>query len=60
MQIYKRGASQGSILRSLLILIYFNDFNRVSDIVDPVMFGGNTNLFFSPKETKTLFHTLNT
>ena len=49
-----------SILGPLLYLIYVNDFNRASDVLDPIIFGDDTSLINSHKEIKTLFHTANT
>ena len=48
------------ILGPLLFWIYDNDLNWTSDILDPIIFAGNTNLFYSHKDIKTLFHTVNT
>ena len=48
------------ILGPLLLWIYANDLNWTSDILDPIIFAGNTNLFYSHKDIKTLFHTVNT
>ena len=49
-----------NIIGPLLFLIYANDLNRASDILDPIMFANDTNLFYSHKNIKTLFHTTNT
>ena len=46
-------------IRPILFLIYANDLNRVSGILDPIMFADDTNLFYSHKDIKTLFHTVN-
>ena len=46
-------------IRPLLFLIYANDLNRGSGILDPIMFADDTNLFYSHKDIKTLFHTVN-
>ena len=40
------GVPQGSILGSLLFLIFVNDFPQ-STLLDPIMFADDTNLFYS-------------
>lgn len=50
------GVSQGFTLSLLLFILYTNDLCKVSDILKPVMFADNTNLFFSHKSMKELFH----
>ena len=50
---------QGSILGLLLFLIYVNDLNQVSNILDPIMFADDTNFFYSHHQIKTLFETVN-
>ena len=48
------------MLGSLPILIFVNDLNRASDILDLIMFADDTNLFYSHEDVKALFHTVNT
>ena len=48
------------LLGPLLFSIYVNDLNRASDILDPIVFADDTNLIYSRKDVKTLFHTTNT
>ena len=55
----KCGILQVSILGSLLFLIYVNDLPTVCSILDPIMFADNVNLFFSHKNIKVLFKTVN-
>ena len=50
---------QGSILEPLLFIIYVNDLCSVSKIFEPIIFADDTNLFFSHKSIKELFHIAN-
>ena len=50
---------QGSILGLLLFLVYVNDLNKASDVLEPIMFADDTNLFYSHQNIKTLFGTVN-
>ena len=50
---------QGSILGPLLFLLYVNDLKNASNILDPIMFADDTNLFFTHKDITYLFQIVN-
>ena len=50
---------QGSILGTLLFLLYVNDLKNASNILDPIMFADDTNLFFTHKDIRYLFQIVN-
>ena len=51
------GVPEGSILGSLLFLIFVNDLKK-STSLDPIMLADDTNLFYSHKNIKSLFETV--
>ena len=50
---------QGSVLAPLLFLIYVNDLKHSSKSLDCIIFADDTNFFYSHKNTKGLFYTVN-
>ena len=55
----KCGVLQGFILGPLLFLLHFNDLQFASDLLDPIMFADDTNLFYSNKDINTAFLKVN-
>ncbi|XP_065664405.1 uncharacterized protein LOC136086066 [Hydra vulgaris] len=53
------GVPQGSVLGSLLFLIYVNDLYKFSNILNTTLFADDTNLFYSHEDINILFLTVN-
>ena len=51
------GIPQGSILESLLLLLFVNDLHKSA--LHPIMFADDTNLFYEHTDLKTLFSVVN-
>ena len=53
------GVPQGSVLGHLLFLLYINDFNQASSVLDLHLFADDSNLFYSYRSLQTLETTVN-
>ena len=50
---------QGTVLGPILFLLYINDFNNCSQVLDFHLFADDSNLFYSNKNLKDLEQTIN-
>ena len=53
------GVPQGSVLGPLLFLIYVNDLSCVSEILNPITFADDTNLFLTGKNINEMYELFN-
>jgi hypothetical protein len=59
LQYISRGVPQGSVLGPLLFLLYVNDFQNSTKILDVHLFADDSNLFYAHKKPETLESVVN-
>ena len=53
------GVPPGSVLRTMVFLLYINDLPQASKLLGLIIFADDTNLCYSGKDTYSLFNSVN-